>query len=825
VSALLLGCAWLSPFVVGVRPASAARPEIRETASFAKPGTFGHPTGVAVDQATGNVFVAESEANEVRVSNSEGGGPAGGGPDHIAELGFRPSETEGVAVDDSCYLRHLTGAACEASDPSNGAIYIAESGANVVAKFKLNTSTNAYEKVGALNAVAGSEPNGVAVDMQGNVYIPDYAANTILEFDNAGVKLGTILVGSIDREIEHPGYIAVGTPGVLYVGDYQGGVAKIEVNSEDVVQSESVLDRTGKAVAVDALGNVYVDDETHVSEYSPTGALIEEFGATFLEASVGLAVQDQAEDVYVSNAGSANDLVAFGPSAVSGPPPAALTGPAEEETADTATLTGTVRPEGSPSKYWFDYGLSESYGAETRHESAEGTGESAVNARLDRLQPHTTYHYRLIAKNGFGDKSEGSDSQFTTTGAPPAITAERAEAITETGATLRASINPENAETTYHFEYARSEALAKASTVGEASLPPALEEQAAGPVTIGGLAANTAYFYRAVASNGTSNGNGTTVGPVESLLTLPPPPVTGGAEGITIDEAVVGGTLNPGGRATHSYFEYGPCIPAACSTSSYTTKTVEVEQGSGTSPVEVAAKLTALQPLETYHYRMVASNAAANGGGRSYGPEQRFTTLPPAPAVTTDAPVTVASSSATLAGRIVPEGAYTTYRFEYGTSTTYGSSAPTPEGELSAAPGAQEVIVGITGLQPDSTYHYRLLAGNSGGATAGEDLTFTTYANGESRAGQPGPGFSLTGTAPPGPLAAAYTDLSGLAPQGAAGTPRPAKRVTKAQELARALRACTKNKTLAKRVRCQRRAMRRYGSIRASRASSSGRST
>jgi hypothetical protein len=71
-----------------------------------------------------------------------------------------------------------------------------------------------------------------------------------------------------------------------------------------------------------------------------------------------------------------------------------------------------------------------------------------------------------------------------------------------------------------------------------------------------------------------------------------------------------------------------------------------------------------------------------------------------------------------------PQGRRTTWYFEYGTTTGYGSRTPTsPAG---SAFGEQAVTAPILGLQPTSLYHYRLVAKNDKGTTRGADLTLTT---------------------------------------------------------------------------------------------------
>ena len=97
-----------------------------------------------------------------------------------------------------------------------------------------------------------------------------------------------------------------------------------------------------------------------------------------------------------------------------------------------------------------------------------------------------------------------------------------------------------------------------------------------------------------------------------------------------------------------------------------------------------------------------------------------------APTVTTSAATGVAQTAATLNGQVTPNGAATTYRFEYGPTTTYGTSTPVTSAGSSAA--ATAVSANLTGLTPNTVYHARLVATNALGETAGADLTFTTPA-------------------------------------------------------------------------------------------------
>ncbi len=798
--------------------ADAARLQVFEAAPFSAAGAFGRPTGVAVNQATGNVYVADSEANEVDVFGTEGGPPASGAPAHITGLAFSSSEPEAVAVDNSCFAHHLTGSACEAFDPANGDVYIAESRGAGVAKFALNAGQ--YAQVAKLVPPGNAEPNGVAVDTEGNVYVANYHAQAISEFNPAGSEVGAIP----QTTIANPAYIAVGAPGVVYIGNYSGTVAKIEVGSGDTVLSQATLDPAGKAVALDAAGDVFVDDESHIDEYSPAGSLTEEFAEGPLQESLGVALN--GEDIYASNGGSAKDLLAFGPPVMLGPPPTATTTAATAETGTTATLNGTVNPEGAPTKYWFEYGTTESYGTETAHEPAgEGTTATAVHAPIAQLEPDTEYHFRTRAANTLGQKATGADETFTTTGTPPAINDEATSDVTSHTATLTATINPENQQTSYHFEYATNAALTGASTTSETTVPAAYEEERAGPAELTGLTAATTYYYRLVATNGTTNGNGTREGPIESFITAPLPPtvLTGEATGVTAFSAQVAGVLDGMGAETHYFFNYGLTTSYGSSVPENAPSNADSAGVVSTATPE-AVELTGLTPNTNYHFQLVVFNAASCSRflpgfpincqppeDIAYGQDGEFTTLPLAPGATTDPAATVTATDAQLTGRVVPQGATTSYRFEYGTSISYGQNAPASAGAVvGPAVEAEEVTASLDALQPNTTYHFRLVATNPGGTTPGADETFTTDTVGEPGSSSAPAGYALTGTSPAGSPPATFPSLGALSPIPPATAPPVSPASSGSRVLAQALKVCRKDRNGKRRHACEKAVRKKY---------------
>jgi len=95
------------------------------------------------------------------------------------------------------------------------------------------------------------------------------------------------------------------------------------------------------------------------------------------------------------------------------------------------------------------------------------------------------------------------------------------------------------------------------------------------------------------------------------------------------------------------------------------------------------------------------------------------------PTVTTGNTTSITQTSARLNGTIKPNNEATTWHFEFGTSTTYGTNTP-EQGPIAAGSGNTAVFADISALAPGTTYHYRLVGTNASGAIPGKDRTFTT---------------------------------------------------------------------------------------------------
>jgi hypothetical protein len=98
-----------------------------------------------------------------------------------------------------------------------------------------------------------------------------------------------------------------------------------------------------------------------------------------------------------------------------------------------------------------------------------------------------------------------------------------------------------------------------------------------------------------------------------------------------------------------------------------------------------------------------------------------------APIATTDAASAVTFTGATLYGTVNAQNDSTTVTFEYGLDTTYGTTVTAMQSPVTGTT-AIAVSATISGLTPNTTYHFRVVASNSAGPTNGSDLTFTTNA-------------------------------------------------------------------------------------------------
>jgi hypothetical protein len=185
---------------------------------------------------------------------------------------------------------------------------------------------------------------------------------------------------------------------------------------------------------------------------------------------------------------------------------------------------------------------------------------------------------------------------------------------------------------------------------------------------------------------------------------------------VSLTGATFHGKVDPHGCVTTYHFEYG-------TTTAYGNATSPTSAGSGTSSVLATAAVTGLAPHTVYHFRIVASSATGTTDGSDLMFRTKRVCAPRGgsrrPAVVTDDATAVLATSARLNGKVDPHGCPTTYQFEYGTTTAYGRLTQAVE----AGSGTRSVLAlaDISGLTPDTVYHFRLVASSGAGRAAGHD--------------------------------------------------------------------------------------------------------
>ena len=282
----------------------------------------------------------------------------------------------------------------------------------------------------------------------------------------------------------------------------------------------------------------------------------------------------------------------------------------------------------------------------------------------------------------------------------------KASKLTRTTALVSGSINGEGKAASYSFQWGESEALGQATSSQNAGTG---EEKVSATLT--GLHAGRTYYFRILAENE----NGANHGIIHEFQT--PAAVelqSGPVKELKPESAALTGSLTPGGFETKYFFQWG-------ASTSYGSVTPTVDAGSGSGAVSTEAALQGLIPNSTYHYRLVGENEF----GTSYGADEKFTTSGP-PRITQEPTTGIGHEQATLHAKVDPDELATTYRFQYGETTAYGSEAPTGGQGIGEGEAPVAVSAALSGLKIGTVYHFRVLAENSVGTVAGPDETFET---------------------------------------------------------------------------------------------------
>jgi hypothetical protein len=562
---------------------------------------------------------------------------------------------------------------------------------------KLDASGNKLVEVGesgipgsAAQIFAGnSYALSTAVDpTSGDVYLStelplseDKEVGYVTKFDSSGAFQFQISGSGTPQHSFRPVAVAVDASGDFYVADGEHGVIdKFTSSGEYREQIPIAPGLEGNSLAIGPEGNLYVAGKSKtggtISEYSPTGAPVdcadgsnvlnvESVGGTFTEM---VTVDPSDGHLFVGARNEAESYFVAEYSSLCASAPSARLG---------------------------------------AHEFGNlGWGEGiAVNGSTHTVYvSHWQQGYLLIA------------GQVTipdvTTSAPPT-------GITRTTTTVSGTVNPDGTEVTgCEVEYGTTAAYGHSEPCSQTLPLTGTSPTAVSAELHFTLPPTSLVYYRVKAVNE----NGANYGEDHTFYTealLPPVVEARPASNVSQFAATLNATIKTGEALVNYRFEYGTStaygqiepIPDGL-----TPVTLE--------PVEVSQAIQGLQAGTTYHYRLTASSPGAT---EVHGPDGTFTTLPvPTPTVETGAANEVGVGQATVGGAVDPHGWDTTYLFEYGPTTGYGSSWPTVLVDMGALEGPQPVLVSIPNLQPNTTYHYRLVASNGGGSSYGQDMTFTT---------------------------------------------------------------------------------------------------
>jgi hypothetical protein len=195
----------------------------------------------------------------------------------------------------------------------------------------------------------------------------------------------------------------------------------------------------------------------------------------------------------------------------------------------------------------------------------------------------------------------------------PGVVTGAAVPVNRTTAVLRGYVNPRGSATVYYFEWGTTTAYGQSgvhASAGNGTTPRAVSQTAAG------LTPDTTYHYRLVASNA----SGMAAGVDRTFKTSPGAPLasTGAATNVNQTGAVLVGSVNPDGRATVWYFQWG-------TSTRYGQQTAARALAGASSSQVVADPLEGvLAPGTVYHYRLVARNSV----GIATGADSSFMTYP-----------------------------------------------------------------------------------------------------------------------------------------------------------------------------------------------------
>ncbi len=473
-----------------------AQADYEEVGTIGSPTSLNAPLGVAIDEETKDLYVASFLA-----------APSGFEPGSVIKF-----DASGDPVN---ALRAGSVPGSVAVNQANGNVYILDADDDGIPGGGFISVVNREgDQLGDTWDAGDSEsfPSRLvqmAVDDTGVVYYPDYSVNVLRKYDADGDPAGQI-TGSDEHTIAGPVAAAVDPAGNVYVVDIvQARVQKF--NSAGVWQMTFSSNEAERSVAVADDGRVFVGKgesvNFHITVYDASGVEIDEFGlGDFGTPPLGgsfITVDSTTGYVYASDPGNNVIRVYAEPE-----PPVATTGQASAVTQTSATLEGDLNPGGAETDCLFLYGeaggsLDEEAACET--DPVEGSTTVDVSADVSGLEPNTEYEFKLTAENSVGS-DEGDVESFATLPNAPTATTGSAGGVTQTAATLNATVNANGDDASCVFQYGTSTAYG--STVPCSVNPVTGSSATVLSAALSGLAPGTTYHFRVVAENGGGKASG-----------------------------------------------------------------------------------------------------------------------------------------------------------------------------------------------------------------------------------------------------------------------------------------------------------------------------
>jgi len=397
-------------------------PDGREESSFAAPGS------VAVDQGTGSVYVIDRETGTLYKFDDEG---------QPVDFGGSAGYISGNAING---LNLYSGAneSQVAVDPATHIIYVTTSD-DVIRAFQASGEPAEFTAglgAGTSSLPVGGELLGVAVDSTGDIYASDYYG-PVKVYASSGSLIA-------EFETEKPASLAVAPDGDLYVSEYSGPVRRFTPSEFPVTSATTYTpdlqpfeEDPSLAVAVDpATSYVFVAERRkeafqtgRLRVYSPSGTLLTTIGEAEFARRLGVAVLGSSGRIFVStnfsdltSSFSDSKVEIYAPKAIFVGAPTVVSTSVSKVTADTATLAAQINPNTLETTYRFEYGTADCATSSSSSctvvpagDAQAGSGRKPVivSQPISALEPDTTYHYRVVAKNSNGT-TFGPDQTFVT---------------------------------------------------------------------------------------------------------------------------------------------------------------------------------------------------------------------------------------------------------------------------------------------------------------------------------------------------------------------------------------------------------------------------